>query len=108
MYIFFHSYNIFLMQSSRVRSGLVQVLEVKVMNQLRHMSELVSQQPRCFFVCTFISGPTDKVQEFAVPVSMVNLRVKDLFDLVLSFTINVDQRWQSLYMIGDHVRCCRF
>ena len=91
-----------------MKSGLVQVLEVKVMNQLRHMSEFISQQPGSFFVCTFISRPTDEVQEFAIPVLMVNLQVEDLFDLILSFTVNVDWRWQSLYTIGDHVWCCRF
>ena len=91
-----------------MRSRLVQVLEVKVVNQLRHMSKAISQQPRRFFVCTFISGPTDKVQEFAIPTSMADLQVEDLFDLVLSFAIDVDWRWQSLYMIGDCVRCCRF
>ena len=66
---------------------------MKVMNELRCMSELISQQSGSFFVCTFVSGPTDEVQEFAVLASMVNLRVEDLFDLVLSFTVNVDQRW---------------
>ena len=81
---------------------------MKVVNELRHMSELVSQQPRSLFVCTFISGPTDEVQEFAILASMVNLQVEDLLDLVLSFTIDVDQRWWSLYTIGDHVWCCRF
>ena len=96
------------MQLSGVRSGLVQVLEMKVMNELRCMSELVSQQPRCFFICTFVSRPMDEVQEFAIPASMVNLQVEDLFNLILSFTINVNQRWQSLYTIGDCVRCCRF
>ena len=78
------------------------------MNELRCMSELISQQPRCFFICTFISGLTDEVQEFAIPVLMVDLQVEDLFDLILSFTINVDWRWWSLYTIGDHVWCCRF
>ena len=78
------------------------------MNQLRRMSKLVSQQPRSFFICTFISGPTDKVQEFAVPVSMVNLRVKDLFNLILSFAVDVTQRWWSLHTIGDCVKCCGF
>ena len=78
------------------------------MNQLRCMSKLVSQQPGSFFICTFISGPMDEVQEFAVPVSMSDLRIKDLFNLVFSFTVDVDQRWQSLHMIGDHVRCYRF
>ena len=76
---------------------------MKVVNKLRHMSELISQQSGSFFVCTFVSGPMDEVQEFAVLVSMVNLRVEDLFDLVLSFTVNVDQRWWSLYTIGDRV-----
>ena len=108
MYIFFHSDNVCSTRSSGVRSRLVQVSEVKVVNQLRCMSELVSQQPGSFFVCTFISGPMDEVQEFAVPALTVNLRVKDLFDLILSFAINVDQRWWSLYMIGDHIGCCRF
>ena len=78
------------------------------MNKLRCMSELVCQLPGSFFVCTFVSGPMGEVQEFAILVSMVNLQVKDLFDLVLSFTINVDQRWRSLYTIGDRVWCCRF
>ena len=78
------------------------------MNELRCMSELISQQPGSFFVCTFISRPMDEVQEFAIPALMVDLQVEDLFDLVLSFAINVDRRWQSLYMIGDHVWCCRF
>ena len=96
------------MQLSRVRSRLVQVSEMKVVNELRCMSELVSQQPGGFFVCTFVSGPTDEVQEFAIPVSTVDLRVEDLFDLILSFTINVDQRWWSLYTIGDRVWYCRF
>ena len=78
------------------------------MNQLRCMSELVSQQLGSFFICTFISRPMDEVQEFAIPASTVNLRVEDLFDLILSFTVDVNQRWQSLYTIGDHVGCCRF
>ena len=80
---------------------------MKVVNKLRHVSELVSQQPRSFFVCTFISRPTDKVQEFAILVLTVNLRVEDFFDLILSFAVNVDQKWWSLYMIWDHVGCCR-
>ena len=96
------------MRSSRVRSGLVWVSEVKVMNQLRHMSELISQQPGSLFVCTFVSRPTDKVQELAILVSMVNLQVKDLFNLILSFAVDVNWRWRSLYTIGDHVGCCRF
>ena len=91
-----------------MRSELVWVSEVKVMNQLKHMSKLVSQQPGSFFVCTFVSRPTDEVQEFAIPASMVDLRVEDLFDLVLSFAVNVDQRWWSLYTIWDRVWCCRF
>ena len=61
------------MRLSGVRSGLVRVSEMKVMNELKHMSELVSQQPGGFFVCTFVSGPTDEVQEFAIPVSTVDL-----------------------------------
>ena len=61
------------MQLSRVRSRLVWVLEVKVINQLKHMSELISQQPGSFFICTFVSGPMDEVQEFAIPVLTVNL-----------------------------------
>ena len=96
------------MQSSGVKSGLVQVLEVNVVNQLRHMSELISQQPRCFFICTFISGPTDEIWEFVILVLTVNLQVEDLFNLIFSFAVDVDQKWWSLYMIGDHVRCCRF
>ena len=72
------------------------------------MSELVSQQPRHFFICAFVSRPMDEVQEFAVLASMVDLQVKDLFDLILSFAVDVDWRWRSLYMIGDRVRCCRF
>ena len=72
------------------------------------MSELVSQQPRRFFICTFVSGPTDEVQEFAVLASMVDLQVEDLFDLILSFAVDVDWRWRSLYTIGDRVWCCRF
>ena len=91
-----------------MRSRLVQVLEMKVVNELRCMSELVSKQPRCFFVCTSIFGPTDKVQEFVILASTVDLRVKDLFDLILSFAINVDQRWWSLQKIGDCVWCYRF
>ena len=96
------------MRLSRVRSRLVQVSEMIVMNKLRRMSELISQQPGSFFVCTFVSRPTDEVQEFAILASTVDLRVEDLFDLILSFAINVDQRWQSLHTIGDHVWCCRF
>ena len=78
------------------------------MNKLRCISKLVSQQLRCFFVCTFVSGLTDKVQEFAIVASMVNLQVKDLFDLVFSFVVDVNQRWWSLHTIEDYVRCCRF
>ena len=78
-------------------------MDMKVVNELRRMSKLVSQQPRCFFICTFVSGLTDEVQEFAVPASMVDLQVEDLFDLILSFAVNVDQRWRSLYTIGDRV-----
>ena len=78
------------------------------MNQLRHMSKVISQQPGSFFICTFVSGPMDEVQEFAIPVSMVDLQVENLFNLILSFTINVNWRWQSLYTIGDCVWCCRF
>ena len=66
------------MRLSGVRSGLIWVLEMKVMNELRCMSELVSQQPGSFFVCTLVSGPTDEVQEFAIPVSTVDLQVEDL------------------------------
>ena len=91
-----------------MRSGLVQVSEMKVVNELRCMSELVSQQLRSLFICTFISRPMDEIQEFAILALMVDLRVKDLFDLILSLTVDVDWRWWSLYMIRDHVRCCRF
>ena len=91
-----------------MRSGLVRVSEMKVVNELRRMSKLVSQQPGGFFICTFISGPMDEVQEFAILASMVDLQVEDLFDLVLSFAVNVDWRWRSLYTIGDRVGCCRF
>ena len=100
--------HVFSTRLSGVRSRLVQVSEVKVVNQLRRMSELVSQQPGSLFVCTFVSGPTDEVQELAIPASTVDLRVEDFFNLILSFAVNVDQRWQSLYMIGDYVGCCRF
>ena len=77
---------------SGVRSRLVQVLEMEVVNQLRCISELISQQPGCFFACTFVTGPVDEVQEFAIPAPVVNLEVEDIFDLILSFTTNVDQR----------------
>ena len=76
---------------------------MKVVNKLRCMSELVSKQPKCFFICTFIFGPIDKGQEFAILALTVDLRVEDLFDLILSFTVDVDQRWQSLHTIGDRV-----
>ena len=69
---------------------LIWISEMKVVNQLRHMSELISQQPRSFFICTFVSRPMDKVQEFAIPALTVNLQVEDLFNLVLSFTVNVN------------------
>ena len=50
----------------------------------------------------------DEVQEFAILASTVDLRVEDLFDLVLSFAVDVDWRWRSLYTIGDCVWYCRF
>ena len=48
------------------------------------MSELISQYLGSFFIYTFISGPIDEIQEFAVLASMVNLGVENLFNLVLS------------------------
>ena len=73
-----------------------------------NVSLLVSKQPRCFFICTFIFGPMDEVQKFAILALMVDLRVEDLFDLILSFTVDIDWRWQSLHMIRDCVWCYRF
>ena len=78
------------------------------MNQLRSISKLISQQLGCFFIYTFIIRPMNEVQEFAILVLMVDLGVEDIFDLILSSTIDVEQRWQSLQTIWDCVRCCRF
>ena len=54
--------------------------------------------PQRFFFGSFISSPFDKVLQLAFVLS-VELGVKDFRDLVLGFTVNVDQRQRWLDVV---------
>ena len=81
---------------------------MKVSNQFRGMSEFGGEHPRRFFVRTFVSGPSDQIQEFAGAASVVDLGVKNCLNLVFRFSVDFDRRRRRLNAIRDGVRCCWF
>ena len=85
-------------------AGLVGVGPVEVRYEFLCVPELRGKYPRGLFVGAFISGPSDQVQELAGPTSPVDLRVENLGDLVLWFTVDFDGRRRCLDTSGDGVR----
>ena len=88
---------------SRVRSGLIQILDMKVGDEFRSVIKLGSQQPRSFFISPFISWPAHQVEQLAVVSSSINFWVKDIGDFILQFSVNFDRRRRRLYVIGGWV-----
>ena len=85
-------------------AGLVGVGPVEVRYEFLCVPELRGKYPRGLFVGAFISGPSDQVQELAGPTSPVDLRVENLGDLVLWFTVDFDGWRRCLDTSGDGVR----
>ena len=63
-----------------------------VHDQFRCISKLCGKDPGGLLVSTSIPGPVDKIQQFAVMVALINLRVEDLGDLKLWLAIYEDRR----------------
>ena len=68
------------------------------------MSEFGCKDPRGFFISACIACPSDKVEEFAGMVSVVNLGVENLGDFEFRFIINKDGWWWRLNLFGDWVQ----
>ena len=81
---------------------------VIVCNQFRCISKLCGKDPGGLLVGTGIPGPADEIQQLAVTVALIDLRVEDLSDLKLWLSIYKDRRGWQLYSVGDHVRGCGF
>src|ERR1700722_18028939 len=69
------------------------------------MSEFRGENPRSFFICAFISGPSDKIKEFAKTSAIVDFRIQDFRNFKLRFSFN--DYWR-LDMVQDCVQSCRF
>ena len=76
---------------------------MEVGDSFRSVFEFRGRNPQGFFFGSFVSSPLDEVLPLAF-VSSVELRVKDLRDLVFGFTIDVDWRWRWLDVVGDGVQ----
>ena len=70
-------------------------------DEFRGVIELHGKEPRSFFIGTCISSPADKVEELAVMPSPISLRVKDFFDFVFNFSVNLDWRQWRLNSIQN-------
>ena len=65
------------------------------------MVKLCGKEPRSFFISTCISSPADKIEELAVTPSPINLRVKDFFDFIFNFSVDLDRRRRRLNSIWN-------
>ena len=63
--------------------------------------KLHGKEPQSFFISTCISSPADKIEELAVMPSPINLRVKDFFDFIFDFSVDLDRRRQRLNSIWN-------
>ena len=79
-----------------------------ISNNLGHMTEFSRKHPRSFFISTFITSPLNQVKEVTMSLASVNLRVKDLGDLILGFAIHFYWWWQKLGSFWYSIRGCRF
>ena len=77
-------------------------------NKFRGMIKLHGKEPQCFFVSTCISSPVDKVEELAVMPSPINFRVKDLFDFIFNFSVDLNWRRQRLNSIRNGAQVGEF
>ena len=83
-----------------VRIGLVEVGD-----EFRSVRELRCQEPRGFFIGTFVTGPLNQVLEFAF-ASFVYLGVKDRGYFVFRFPINDDRRVRDGVPTREGIRSC--
>ena len=63
-----------------------------VRDQFGCISELCGKDPGGLLISTSIPGPVDEIQQLAVTVALIDLRVEDLGDLKLQLAIYED-RW---------------
>ena len=81
---------------------------VIVHDQFGCISKLRGKDPGGLLVGTGIPGPADEIQQLAVTVALIDLRVKDLSDLKLWLAIYEARQGWWLYSVGDCVWGCRF
>ena len=67
------------------------ILLMEVVDQLRGITQFSSQEPRCFFVGTFITGPSNQIEKLAEASLVIQFQVEDFGDLIFQFTIH--QNW---------------
>ena len=81
---------------------------MEVCNKFGSVSEFGSEYPQSLFVSAFISCPTDKIQEFAGAMAIVDFGVQDFGYLELGFIIDSDGWWGWLNLVRDWVQKCWF
>ena len=81
---------------------------MEVRYNLRRMSEFGGEDPRRFFICAFVASPPNKVQELAGTTTVVDLRVEDLQNLKLWFSVDFNWRRRRLDVVRNYVRSCGF
>ena len=60
---------------------------MKIHDKFGSISELISIDPRGFFVSAFVAHPSDKILKFAA-MSVVNLGIKDVRDFELGLVFD--------------------
>ena len=83
-----------------VRIGLVEVGD-----EFGSVRELRCQEPRGFFISTFVTGPLNQVLEFAF-ASFVYLGIKDQGYFVFQFPNNDDRRVRNGVPTREGIRSC--
>ena len=76
---------------------------MKLGDNLRGITKLSSQYPRCLFVSTLVARPSDKIQEVAWLLTVVDLGVEYFSDFVLRLAINDDRCGWRLDVVWNHV-----
>ena len=86
--------------------GFVRIGLVEVGDEFGSVRELRCQEPRGFFICTFVTGPLNQVLELSF-ASFVYLGIKDRGYFVFQFPINDDWRVRNGVPTREGIRSCR-
>ena len=81
----------------------MRIRSVKVHKQVQCVSKFRGQYPRSFFVSSFISFPSNQVEQFASSAVFVDFGIQDFGDLEFWFSIDNNGRWRWLNPIRNGI-----